>query len=83
MQNLCPELRLSRRRVTSKFGETAAANLSLRRSMSPEAAVAADDVEPLVCDQARPFARERMPRMRGPLLRSYIGESHAVGRLLD
>src|SRR5262249_14736679 len=46
MRNLCPGLRPCRRRVRDKFAETATANLSLQRSMSPEAAVAADDVAP-------------------------------------
>src|SRR5262249_59228088 len=41
MRNLCPGLRPCRRRVRDKFAETATANLSLQRSMSPEAAVGA------------------------------------------
>jgi len=66
----------------SKFAETAAANLFLKRWYSPWAR-SGGRCRAILYDHARPFVRERMPRMRGYLPLCHIGESHAAGRLLD
>jgi hypothetical protein len=66
-----------------KFAETAAADLSPQRSMSPAAAVAADDVEPFFAIQSDPSCGNERPHARLSLSLSRIGESHAAGRLLD
>jgi hypothetical protein len=81
MQNLCAGLRLRQRRVTSKFAETAAADLF---SMCTEAAIAGHDVERFVAISRRGDHVERMPRVRGCCsLSSHTGEFHAARRLLD
>jgi len=66
-----------------KFAETAAANLSLQRAMSPAAAVAADDVVPFFAIAHDPSCGNECPHARLSLSLSRIGESHAAGRLLD
>jgi hypothetical protein len=69
--------------VLGKFAETAVANLSLQRSMSPAAAVAADDVAPFFAIAHDPSCGNECPACAVILSVSRIGESHAAGRLLD
>jgi hypothetical protein len=66
----------------SKFAETAAANLSLQRLMSPRRGGFPDDAEPFFaikrdssCGNECPHARFSFPFPHR--------ESHAAGRLLD
>jgi len=51
--------------------------------MSPEAAVAADDVAPFFAIAHDPSCGNDTPHARLSPSLSHIGESHAAGRLLD
>src|SRR5262249_59998378 len=82
MRNLCLGLRPCRRRVRDKFAETATANLSLQRSMSPEAAVAADDVAPFFVIERDPSCGNECLARVGVFSASHIRESHAASPLL-
>jgi hypothetical protein len=77
MRNLRFGLQLWRRRMMSKFAETAAANLSLQRLMfRPDAPVSADDVEPFFAISATLLAGTNA-RMSGCVYPFPHRESHA------